>query len=126
MSRFAIVDGSGNVASVSSNGALLIAGIATLAGTNVSTSAVEVIVRPPVSKAVGAGSGNVKASAGTLWGFIPTTGGDLEFKDGNTSIGRWSVTVAQNPLFVSLYPGIPMGTNISISASGAVATVIYT
>ena len=122
MSRFAIVDGSGNVASISSNGALLIAGTAAISGANVSTSAVEVLVRPASSKAVSVSSGTVKASAGTLYTILPTTAGDIDIKDGNTSIARIASTTAP----FNFYPGIPFRTNISISASAGVATFIYT
>jgi hypothetical protein len=67
-------------------------------------------------------SGTVKASAGVIYGWIGTTGaGSFELKDGNTSLGIFTVSAG----VVVQLPGITCATNISISASVGVGTFFY-
>lgn len=76
-----------------------------------------------VSKAVSISTGTIKASAGTLLGWLATTTGDINIMDGLVSTGRVRVV---SGVATELGPfGIPFGTSISISASAAVATFIY-
>ena len=63
----------------------------------------------------------VKASAGVVFGWIATATGDLELKDGNTSLGRVPITIGQ----VTNLPGVTFATKITCSASGASATIFY-
>lgn len=95
-----------------------------ISGAQITLSSVQVVDNTPasISKAVSTSSGTVKASAGTLFMILPTTAGDLDIKDGNTSIGRLAVTTS----VINFGPwGIPFGTTISVSASAAVATFVY-
>jgi len=109
---------------ISSNALPVYIPVGSLAGAQITLSSVQVVDNTPasISKAVSTSSGTVKASAGTLFMILPTTAGDLDIKDGNTSIGRIAVTTA----VVNFGPwGIPFGTTISVSASAAVATFVY-
>lgn len=76
----------------------------------------------PVSYAVSVSNGTVKAGPGILYGWITTTTGDLEPTDGAVPIGRVQTTAATVVTFPN---GINMETNISFSASAAVATIFY-
>jgi len=96
-----------------------------LAGAQITLSSLQIVDNTPasLSKAVAQGSGTIKASAGTLFSWIATTSGDIDIKDGNTSIGRIAIVAGQA---TNLGPwGIPFGTSISLSVSGAVATFVY-
>ena len=76
-----------------------------------------------VSKAVSVSTGTVKASAGTLLGWLATTSGDINIMDGLTSTARVAVIAG---VATNLGPfGLPFTTSISISASAAAATYIY-
>lgn len=92
-----------------------------LAGANLTVSAVEVWNTAAGTYGVSLSSGNVKASPGVLMGYFPTTSGDMEFKDGNTSVFRVAIVAGT----VSNIPPIRFLTSISLSASAAVATLIY-
>lgn len=76
----------------------------------------------PTAYAVSVSNGTVKATPGILYGWITTTTGDLEPTDGATPVGRVQTTAAS---VVTFPRGIVMATNISFSASAAVATVFY-
>ena len=76
-----------------------------------------------LSKAVAQGSGTVKSSAGTLLMILPTTSGDIDIKDGNTTNARIAVVAGTTINFTPW--GIPFTTSISLSVSSAVATIVY-
>ena len=94
-------------------------------GTNISLSSLQIIDNTPasLSKAVSLSTGTIKASAGTLFMVLPTTSGDINIMDGTTSVARIAV-VAATPREFGPW-GIPFTTNISISASAAVASYVY-
>lgn len=97
----------------------------TLAGAQITLSSLQIVDNTPASllKAVSTSSGTIKASAGTLFSWLATTSGDIDIKDGNTSIARVAIVAG---VATNLGPwGIPFGTTISISASAAVATFVY-
>ncbi len=93
-------------------------------GVQVTLSSIQVVDVTPssLSKAVSQSSGTVKGSAGTLFHILPTTAGDFDIKDGNTSVARIAVTTV--PFNFGPW-GIPFTTSISISASAAVGTFVY-
>jgi hypothetical protein len=99
--------------------------VAALTGVQVSLSSLQVIDNTPasLSKAVSLSTGTIKASAGTLFTVLPTTSGDINIMDGTTSVARIAV-VAATPREFGPW-GIPFTTNISISASAAVATYVF-
>ena len=76
-----------------------------------------------VSKAVSVSTGTVKASAGTLLGWLATTSGDINLMDGLTSTARVAVVAG---VATNLGPfGLPFATSISVSASAAVVSYVY-
>ena len=96
-----------------------------VSGAEISLSSILIIdnTSSTLSKAVSTSTGTVKASAGTLFSYLATTSGDIEIKDGATSVARVAVTAGSN---TNLGPwGIPFTTSISISASAAAATYVY-
>ena len=76
------------------------------------------------SRAVSVSNGTVKASAGYFYGLSITTGGGVEIKDGNTALYAKSSLVAGDTVH---WNGMLLNcaTNISVSASSAVMTVLY-
>lgn len=95
-------------------------------GVNVSNSALEVIATVGTtttpSYAVSISTGTVKATPGVLYGFWGSTAGTMAIKDGSNQLGV--VTISAN-VIQSLPSPIYCTTSISISASSAVATVLY-
>lgn len=94
-------------------------------GAQITLSSMQIVDNTPasLSKAVSTSSGTIKNGAGTLFGWLATTSGDIDIKDGNTSIARIAIV---SGVATQLGPwGIPFGTTISISASAAVATYVY-
>ena len=76
-----------------------------------------------VSRTVSTSTGTIKASAGTLLGWLASTTGDINIMDGVTSVARIRITSGAT---TQLGPfGLPFTTSISISASSAVAAYIY-
>lgn len=76
-----------------------------------------------LTKTASVSTGTLKAGAGTIFTIIPTTSGDVNIKDGATEVARIAL-VAGTP--VNFMWGFPFTTSITISASAAVATYVYT
>jgi hypothetical protein len=77
---------------------------------------------PKCTYAVSISTGTVKATPGVLFGFWGGTAGTMAVKDGANLLGI--VTISAN-VIVSLATPIACATSITISASAAVATVLY-
>jgi hypothetical protein len=138
MSRFAQVDGAGNVASISSDGSLKISGtvLAGLGvqvsssaletaykGVNVSSSAQEVLDqtwRSSFTSSVSTQS--IKVGAGVLYGYLGTTAGTINFSLDGKPIGATTVSAG---VIVTLPCPIHFAASLSASASSAVCTVFY-
>jgi hypothetical protein len=72
--------------------------------------------------AISISTGTIKASSGVLCGLIGTTTGGMTFKDGANTL--WNVSVTAGVSAYLPYP-IICTTSITVSASAAVATIIY-
>jgi hypothetical protein len=122
MSRVALTDSAGNATSISTNGALITTGSATLAGVNVSASAAEVLDQTWRSSFTASVSTQViKNAVGVLYGYLGTTAGTINFSLNGAAIGALTVSAG----VMVAFPAPIHFASLSASASAAVCTVFY-